>query len=245
MSALAFIVVIFFTSMLQRISGFSFALLAVAGSSAIAIASLWEITFAVTLLLLANTAISLIEGRSWPEWKTFFAILAGILPGTIIGLLVLWLLSTESSGTEHWLLGLFTLLVAGLMWRNQGKAHLSSRWKMALMGSFSGLTGGAFGAPGPPLVYGLYQQPMRLTEIRTLLFSVFFLYGALRTILAIGSEAPSHQSLWLALIGLPGVIAGTFLGQYLAKRMDEAHVRRLAISLLAMSGVLLIVRQAL
>ena len=242
LTVVVFMLLVVVASALQRISGFSFALLVVAGGSALGVAGLWEITFAVTLMMMANTVSGLISIRRLPAPSALIPILAGMLPGTVFGLVLLWGVSTAPAGLEDLSLGVFTIAAGAMLWRGQVTAGRWSRGQMALVGGLSGLSGGLFGAPGPPLVYALYRQPIALEEIRSLLFSLFLLYGGARTLLAFGSRVPDQEILWLLIAGLPATLAGACIGRRLAPRLSSPRVRGLSIGLLLLSGVIMVSR---
>lgn len=238
----AFVIVIFVTSALQSVSGFSFALLAVTGATALSVASLWQITFAVTLLLMVNTAYGMHSIGRWPDRAPFLSILLGVLPGTLAGLGLLGLLSDASPGLTDWLLGGVTLVSAGLLSRGSTRVVSSSRSRLVILGALSGLSGGALGAPGPVLVYGLYRQPLKIEEIRLLLFSVFLIYSFFRTLAVLSSGGLDPQGIYLALAGLPAAILGAYFGRRFAVRFVRYQVRRLAVVLLVVSGIIVLVR---
>ena len=240
-----FVLLVVLASTLQRVSGFSFALLVVAGASTLKLAGLWEITFAVTLMTMASTASGLISIRRLPAPRALIPILAGVLPGTVCGLVLLSGLSAAPAGLEDLSLGVFTIAAGAMLWGGQVAAKRWSRLQMALIGGLSGLSGGAFGAPGPPLVYALYRQPIALEEIRSLLFSVFLLFGGLRTILAFASGVPGKEMSGLLIAGLPATLVGTYIGRRLAPRLSGLHVRGLSIGLLILSGLIMIIRSIL
>lgn len=242
MSTAVFMLIIFVASALQRLSGFSFALLSVVGATALSVASLWQITFAVTLLLVVNAAYGMISIGRWPDSASLLSILAGVLPGTLAGLGLLGLLSGTSDVITDWLLGGFTLTSAVMLARGGVFIASWTRPYMVLLGVVSGLSGGALGAPGPALVYGLYSQPLKIDEVRLLLFSVFLIYGGFRTVAVVSSGRLDPESISLAVAGLPATILGTHCGQRLAGRLAGDQVRPLAVMLLVISGAIVLTR---
>jgi uncharacterized membrane protein YfcA len=58
----------------------------------------------------------------------------------------------------------------------------------------------------------------------------------------VDKDSISPDVIWLFVLGLPAVLAGTWTGLKLYGRLDEAQFRRLVLILLLVSGVVLLFR---
>lgn len=240
--ALAMLVMV--ASGIQRITGFSFSLLAVAGSMAFGIADLWEVTVVVTFLLCINATIGLITSHTKPKLALLAVVMAGVVPGTIVGLVLMYSEDSMSASTADMLLGTFMVAAAIMLYAGSASKR---RWRkpgMWALGGLAGIAGGAFGTPGPPLVYGLYRQPIPLDEIRATLFAVFLGFAVFRSGFAIYSGTLSSDMIWMFIFALPAALVGAQVGFRLIGRISAPHIRHAAIAVLLISGIVVIGRAA-
>lgn len=244
-SYLALAALVMFASGIQRITGFSFSLFAVAGSMAFGIADLWEITVVVTFLLCFNATIGLITSRTWPQIKLLFIIMAGVVPGTVAGLALMHGGDYISAKTADIALGTFMIAAALMLSAGTTSKRRWGKPGMLAIGGMAGITGGAFGAPGPPLVYGLYRQPIPLEEVRATLFAIFLGFAVFRSGFAIYSGTISAGMIWMFAFALPAAVIGAQIGYKLIGRMATHHIRRVAVGVLLISGLVVIVRAVL
>jgi hypothetical protein len=75
-----------------------------------------------------------------------------------------------------------------------------------LAGTASGLLGGMFSAPGPPLVYLLYRQPWPIARIQESLILFFGIVALLRLALVVPTGEFSLGALRLAAEAIPVVL---------------------------------------
>jgi hypothetical protein len=149
-------------------------------------------------------------------------IVAGAV-GTVAGAVLLTWLAGTAYEVLRVVLGASIVGCAILLWRT---AHplptLSSSATYGLTGAISGLMAGMFSAPGPPLVYLLYRQPMSLARIQESLTLIFGLGTGLRLLIVVPAGQFSPLSLQLAIEALPVVILVTI---YAARRPPPLRPR--------------------
>ena len=125
-------------------------------------------------------------------------------PGYIVGMGLLVMLAAGAFDTLRFLLGLSIIVCALLLWRS-GKPYEepSSPRTFAIMGGVSGILGGLFSSPGPPLVYVTYRQPWPLRAIQESLIFSFGVGTAFRLIVLGSTGQISMQSVLLGVTSLP------------------------------------------
>jgi hypothetical protein len=70
-----------------------------------------------------------------------------------------------------------------LLLQKQVNAQMSGPVSLWVAGVASGLLGGLFATPGPPMVYHLYRQPLDRLVVRQCLFSMFLTCALLRLVM--------------------------------------------------------------
>lgn len=140
-------------------------------------------------------------------------------------------------------LGLVVICVSLLaIFRKRKLSIFSSRYFKWIAGSLSGLLGGAFNIPGPPLVLYSYNShwPVRNAKANLqLIFSVM----TLMIIISFYKAQLLSTDILLAGIGfMPFVIFFTFLGAFIAKKM-AVNILTMAINImLFVLGLFLLIK---
>jgi hypothetical protein len=111
------------------------------------------------------------------------------------------------------------------------------------VGAVSGALNGAVGISGPPAIVFYFATTAAATSRATLI--AYFLFTDLWA-LALAGAGGLLTSAALPLIGaaLPFSLAGIWLGQHIYLRLDEAQMRKLVWSLLAVLGAAGLLRAA-
>ncbi len=192
----------------------------------------------ISLLTILNVVLALRGQLHEVHRRLFFWLAAGQVPAIFLGLqLMQWL-----DGNTRWLLeiclGLF-ITVGGLSMslKPHPWPHVSGRVATFLTGISGGLVGGMFSASGPVLGWFGYSQPLPLAAIRATLLSCFVLTTGTRTVLVGLEGGLTRPVLSYALIGLPVVVLGTWLGNNFAPPVSENSIKRMAYTLLLVMGV--------
>src|SRR5919202_3257843 len=151
----------------QNVTGFALALILLGLVGTTDLVPLPDAVNAVTVLAVVNAATFLYRRRplrlELSVWPAAAASVLGVAAGTV---LLTWLAGTAHEALRL-LLGLSIVLCALLLWRATAPLKaVSSRASFAVAGALSGLMGGMFSAPGPPLVYLMYRQPLPLARVQ-------------------------------------------------------------------------------
>ncbi|MGQ7248804.1 sulfite exporter TauE/SafE family protein [Halomonas sp. V046] len=185
----------------------------------------------LVLMLPLNLLVALRE-RDAIDWRGTAWISAGRLPGTLLGLGVLLVLS--ASGLNQ-LIGASTVLAVLValfapVFRPGRSACLS-------VGMITGITETATGVGGPPLAL-LYQHRPG-PELRSTIACCFLVGEVLSlAILALAGKVHAEQLKW-AMMLLPPLLIGTIASRVIHQRIDAKRLRQGVLLFAMLSGLVL------
>jgi len=160
----------------------------------------------------------------------------------LIGLALLTWLASHFYHVLRMLLGASIIACAALLWRaGQPLPQPSGPGYFAAIGAISGLLGGLFAAPGPPLVYAVYRQPWPLARMQESLIFSFAMAAALRVTIVASSGHFSRLALLLALEAIPVTLLVTAFSATRAPPISPAAVKNLVCMLLIIAGASMLV----
>ena len=222
----------------QTITGFGLGIIVIGLVTGLNLASLAFIATVISLTSIINGCAAL-QGR-WQRLSPVVSIwtLAGIVPSTIAGTMLLTYLSQEANNMLKLLLGLL-IIFSGLsaMRRPKPQAELSRKSTFFIYGFISGLCGGLFGMPGPPIILLFYRQPLDYAQIRNLLLLMFTLTAVVRTLYEAGIGTMGWDAVYLSLIALPLVTGLTLLVRRLPAPLSAEGIRKLSFYSLLLIGL--------
>ena len=131
---------------------------------------------------------------------------------------------------------IFMLVIAGT-WRVQNR-----RRDVELAAGFAGgITGGVAGIPGPvPVMWGAVQDWPR--DDKRALFQIFNLATLVFMLVSTAvAGLMTFEFFKAAALVVPATIAGTFLGNWLYRQVDDNRFDRIVLSILLLSGAALII----
>jgi uncharacterized membrane protein YfcA len=185
------------------------------GFSAILVSS-WALVTdparAVVVALCLEVAASIMQALSvWREipWKRVGLLMAGAVIGTPAGA---YLLAHAPRDPLKLAIGIFVLISAALLlfgFKLKGKSHGS---RTAAVGVASGIANGAVAMGGLPVALFLTAQGDRPQQIRASVIAYFFLLDITGLIFLARESVVTSDMLWLAVISLPVVALGVWLG---------------------------------
>ena len=238
-----FLAVVFVGSYVQAVTGFAMAMLIVALVGGLRLVELPTLAAVVSLLTILNVILAL-RGQTQHVYRSIFKWLAvGQVPGILFGVYLLTWLDNSTQWVLELCLGVF-ILVGGLsMWlKPHPWPEPANPWASLLTGLAGGTVGGMFSASGPVLGWFAYNQPLPLAAIRATLLASFVLTTSTRTIV-VGVSGGLTQEVWLlALIGLPVVVVGTWLGNNMPPPVTENIIKKMANVLLLVMGAWILIR---
>jgi uncharacterized protein len=194
----------------QNLTGFALALILLGLVGATDLVPLVDAVNAVTVIIAATACTFLY--RRWPPQleRSLWPALASSVAGAVAGTILLTWLADEAHEVLRLILGISVVLCALLLWHaGEPLKTVSSRSAFVLAGGISGLLGGLFSAPGPPLVYLMYRQPLPHARIQESLILFFGMGALLRLALVVPAGQFSIGATWLAAEAIPVVFLVT------------------------------------
>lgn len=222
-------------SFIQRVSGFGFGIFVMIFFP-LFLPSYGESTMLSGLLAGSTALLICIRNFKHIRWK-----LIGNL--IIYNLIASWIaieyMASLGNDSLKRIFGIVFVIVALYSLFCEGKIRiLQNRWAAPLSGTVSGIMGGMFAMPGPPIVlYCIERIENKQAYITTLqAFSVILniFYTAFRSNAGFFSD---HILLWWAT-GLCGVMVGSSLGGKFLSRIDGRTLKKAVYTLLLISGLI-------
>jgi uncharacterized membrane protein YfcA len=226
----------------QTITGFAFGLLMMGGIGMLGLLPLPDAAVMVSVLTLVNAAQMILRGWKGVAWSEFRLALLPSLVLLVLGYFLLERLADTNLDGLRFLLG---LVIVGasiqLLLQPHPLKERSSSGSFVLVGALGGFLGGMFSTSGPPLIYHLYRQPFPVATIRDTLVLIFAVNAIFRLgLVGTTGNFPIHI-LAGALLAAPVVTATTFLAKRWPPPLPVLTLRRIAFTLLLLSGLSLAV----
>jgi uncharacterized membrane protein YfcA len=227
------LVCILVAAFVRGYSGFGFSLLAITALSlrlapAEIVPSIFLMEIAASLHLLPSI---------WREihWRAIGVLLVGYTVAVPLGV---WLLASMPQAPMKVALGVFVLASALLLMRGFALKRMPGPAATVATGGVSGLLNGAFGIGGPPVILFFFSSPAGEAIGRASIIAFFLATDAIGLLFLAREGLVTQESLLRALIFLPALVAGIWLGAHSFKRSDPAAFRRWVLRLLALLAVL-------
>lgn len=222
-------------SFIQRVSGFGFGIFVMMFFPYI-LPSYGESTM-LSGLLAGSTAL-IISIRNW-RYICWGPVLKLLLFNLVASFIAIRYMSTLDHFTLKKCFGvMFIVLALYSLFCNGRIAFIKNRWSAPILGLLSGVMGGMFAMPGPPIVlYCIERIEEKRCYITTLqAFSVILniFYTVFRWVAGFFED----MILQWWCIGLCGVVIGSWAGKYLFERIDGSYVKKIVYLLLLVSGVI-------
>ncbi len=233
-------VVIFLAAIVRGFSGFGFSLLAITALSLIYTpAQIVPSIFMMELVASLNLLPSI-----WKDvhWRSLLPLSLGCFIATPIGV---WALANVPAPPMQLALSIFVLVATALLALNFTLKSMPGPVASTAAGAASGLANGAFGIGGPPVVLFYFASPAGNFAGRASII-VFFIFTD-----SIGLINQSVQGLvtWdtamRALIFLPLMLFGVWIGARSFKSVDQALFRKIVLAVLALLAVLIAIKSSM
>ena len=189
-------------------------------------------------LALLMPLVTLVREHHDIDWRGLALSLPWRVPGTVVGVFLVALLSTATLGL---LVGSMVLLSVLLTLR--AIVLPVNGWTLSVAGFVSGITGTTTSIGGPPMA--LLYQHRSPAQIRSTL-ALYFLAGATLSLTGLGlAGALEVSTLLLALALVPTLVAGFALSRALVGRVPARHIRSGVLLVCALSAVAVLARSLL
>ncbi|HAS90237.1 MAG TPA: sulfite exporter TauE/SafE family protein [Desulfovibrio sp.] len=236
MSPLLLIPAIFFTAgFVQGLTGFGAALVAMP-----LMAFIIDIKLAVPICTLCGLFINInmtLKLRKSLDWAKIIPLIAGCIPGSIFGTLVL----KEVNGYYIRLfLGILVTAFSGYsLLAKPVRLNLNNKWGY-LPGFLTGAIGSAVSAGGPPSIIYTSIQGWSKESIKATLVSFFLFSGTMAASGHLISGLTTFYAFKIFLASALPIFVGTNLGNSLSTHISDNFYRRIVMLLLVIMGLMLI-----
>jgi uncharacterized membrane protein YfcA len=214
----------------QAVSGFGFALI---GTPLVALlVGPKEAVVGLTMIGLVLVAQLSLRGRGHVDRPTVGVVTAAAIVGMPLGLVVL-VLADDRVLTV--VIAIAVIAFSLVLWR--GARVPSGRGTDVTAGFTAGILSTSTGTSGPPIVIALSAKQLEPAVFRATISAIFLVQSAAALVaFAIGGQI-TRDAVAVALAGLPGVIAGSIVGERGFRRLDTPKFRRVVLGMLFLSGV--------
>ena len=225
---------IFAAAIVRGFSGFGFSLLAITALSLVYTPA--EIIPSIFMLELA-ASINLLPSI-WKDihWKSLGPLTLGCFIATPAGV---WLLAHVPPAPMQIALSAFVLVATALLWWGFALKSMPGKIGSTLAGAASGLSNGAFGIGGPPVILFYFASPAGVVAGRASLTAFFLATDVIGLANQSVHGLVTWDAAWRALTYLPALLAGVWIGARSFKGTNPETFRTVVLALLAVLAVMI------
>lgn len=226
-------VCIFFAAIVRGYSGFGFSLLAITSISLV----LPPVQIVPSIFLMEVAASVHLLPQAWHDihWRALLWLVLGCCVGTPVGV---YALAHAPAAPMTLALAIFVLAAALLLAKGFQTQRVPGPVSTFATGAASGLFNGGFGMGGPPVVLFFFSSPTGAVAGRASLIAYFLITDMMGLAWQGWDGLLTVASAWHALLFLPPLIAGVWLGNRGFKQADPAAVRQWILRILMLLAVL-------
>ena len=227
------LVCVFAAAVVRGFAGFGFSLLAITAISLV----LPPVVVVPSIFLMEIAASVHLLPSVWREvhWRAIGLLLLGCLLATPLGV---WLLATTPVAPMQIALGGVVLAAAILLLRGYALRRMPGRASTVATGAASGLLNGAFGIGGPPVILFFFASPAGVAAGRASVIAYFLGTDLIALAFMLRQDLIGTPQLWLALVFLPALLAGNWLGAKGFRGIEPEAFRRWILWILMLLALL-------
>ncbi len=218
-------------SIIQALFGFGFGLISV--PLMIFFVDLPTAVVTATAVSTVSCAIQWWESRAVEAREMSQRLVCSALIGMPFGL---WLLLNLDARLMKGILGIVVLFGVFLSIKGFDLQRLPKAFDYA-MGVVSGVLSTATSTNGPPLVFLLHARHFEPIDFRAVLNRVFTFLNFFTLVIFTLAGKMTGEAIRLALLSIPVMGTGVFIGTRLRTKINPDHFRNLVIGLLTLSGL--------
>jgi len=218
-------------SIIQALFGFGFGLISV--PLMIFFVDLPTAVVTATTVSTVSCAIQWWESRAVQAREMSQRLVCSAIIGMPFGL---WLLLNLDARLMKGILGIVVLFGVFLSIKGFDLQRLPKQFDYA-MGVVAGVLSTATSTNGPPLVFLLHARHFEPQDFRAVLNRVFTFLNFFTLVIFTLAGKMTGEALQLALLSIPVMGTGVFIGTRLRTRINPDHFRNLVIGLLTLSGL--------
>ena len=223
--------IVFGASIIQALFGFGFGLISV--PLMIFFIDLPTAVVTATAVSTVSCSVQWWESRAVDVREMSMRLIRSAIVGMPFGL---WLLLNIDARLMKAALGVVVLIGVFLSIKGFDLQRLPKSFDYT-MGLVSGVLSTAPSTNGPPLVFLLHARHYSPENFRAVLNRVFSFLNFLTLIIFAVAGKLTSDALRLAMLSIPVMGCGVFLGTRIRKRINPEHFRNLVIGLLLLSGL--------
>ena len=225
--------IIFFSAMLQGLSGFGFSILAVPLIT-LFISPKIVVPILVLFSLVINIAVFSSARKAFEIKKIWLLMIFGIL-GMPLGAYFLVVLDDN---IIKLIIGIFIAIFGILLLSGFRKEIKREKLSMIPIGIFSGILSGSISMGGPPVILFLSNQGVSKQIFRANLAVYFFILNIFTIPVFFWNGLLTTQVLSYSAKFFPSLSIGVIAGNILSRKIKEHHFRKLTLLLLIIMGLL-------
>ncbi len=233
-------IIVFLAAIVRGFSGFGFSLLSITALSLIYTPA--EIVPSIFMLELAASANLLPSVWKDVHWKSLGPLTLGCLVATPVGV---YFLAHLPAAPMQMALAIFVLVATALLWRGFALKSMPGPVASTVVGAASGLTNGAFGIGGPPVILFYFASPAGNVAGRASMVAFFIATDVIGLVNQSAQGLVTMATFWRAAVYLPALLAGVWLGVRSFKSVDAELFRKIVLMVLAVLAVLIFARAVL
>lgn len=237
-SVLAFcLVAMFIAAFIRGFTGFGSSLMWVPSLSLVLPpVAVVPITFLLEVLISLQLAPTIRKEADWPSlWRIWIGALVGVPIG-------LSLIASVPEDITRAAVALTVIVAAIILWRGTRLSGTFSTPATAGVGAAAGFLTGAVGIPGPPVFLYYLSTPLDIRVARASIMAYILGAGILGCVFAAMRGMLDGDAVVRALLLLPIVLVGTYLGSNAFGKADPERARRWALVVLIVMGATLLLR---
>jgi uncharacterized membrane protein YfcA len=230
----AAVLFVFLAAIVRGYSGFGFSLLAISALSLILkpaeiVPSIFMLEIAASIHLLPSI---------WKDvhWRSLIPLMIGCLVATPFGVA---LLASAPPAPMQVALAVFVLVATALLWRGFELKQIPATTGAVAAGAAAGFCNGAFGIAGPPVILFYFSSPAGHAMGRASLIAFFLATDLIGLPLLAREGLVTADAFYRALLFLPSLIVGVWIGARSFKTADPAKFRKMILILLAVLAIII------
>jgi uncharacterized membrane protein YfcA len=231
---LAIVAISFFAGLVQGLTGFGSALVAMPF-----LLLFLDAKIAVPLSILNGLIITIylcIQLKQHLDWRKIFPLLSGCLPGIIIGV---YFLKKVNNDWIKILLGIMLIGYALFSLKFKPREIRMPSFSPYIAGFATGLIGSAFSAGGPPVIIYTMLAGWSKDSIKATLSGLFLVTGILIASAHWFSGLTNYQVLQYLIVGAIPIIIGVWSGSQIYSSTTTKSYIRIILFMLVGLGVLM------
>jgi uncharacterized membrane protein YfcA len=225
-------------SLIQRVTGFGFAIFAMMFLPYFCF-TYGEANALSGMLSLVSTLIISISLFKLVSWKNL------IIPAAacaVTSYFAVMFMAGQKDTILRIMLGSFLILLSVYFMFFSSKIHIKPTWYGGLAaGSLSGILSGLFSMGGPPVVIYFMESEKDIKRYLATIQAYFLITNIINTAIKASAGFVTGNVLLLWCFGAVGMVAGIFIGNKVLCKLDACLIKKMVYGMMAVSGVINIV----